>query len=96
MPSRRSVLAFLGLAPVAAPAAIAAAARPEVLVAGCDIGNAGGEVGVFAVTPGGLRAVLLGDLRHANLRQLQDVSALLQAAGIEPGRWIPFASGGDA
>lgn len=89
MPSRRSVLAFLGLAPVAAPAAIAAAARPELLVAGVDIGAAGGEVGVYAITPGGLRAVLLGDLRQANFAEIVQACRFFGAAGIPHGIWVP-------
>lgn len=52
MPSRRSVLAFLGLAPVAAPAAIAALPAPAPKIFGADVT----ADGVAVVRAGAIRA----------------------------------------
>ena len=95
MPSRRSVLAFLGLAPVAVPAAIAATARREMLVAGVDVAAAGVEVGVFAVTPGALRGYILRDWSRCSFVEMERAAAAFEAAEIPPGSWIPFDAQGE-
>jgi hypothetical protein len=55
MPSRRSFLAFLGLAPVAAPAAIAALVTPGDVIVGADVTAAGVTIG-HILTPAMIRA----------------------------------------
>jgi len=60
MPSRRSVLAFLGLAPIAAPAAIAASTRPGLPIFGADVTEAGvALVRAGVVTPNAIRATAI-------------------------------------
>lgn len=109
MASRRSVLAFLGLAPVAAlvphlPATDAALADDPVVaranrlllvdeVDGYEALGAGPML-----TPRLLRAIIVRDLRGVTLAELQGALALFLEADILPGTWIPLAaqSGVDA
>lgn len=76
MPSRRSVLAFLGLTPIVAPAAIAAVTTPELVIVGADVTEAGVTVG-HVVTPAMIRAEAIA--QRALVPDPADLRAMLIA-----------------
>lgn len=96
MPSRRSVLAFLGLAPVAAPAAIAAMTAPAPEILGADVtvdGVTAARAGI--VTPALVRAETVrayGQLWEASLREQEAFFARRDACGLV----LPCEPVGDA
>ena len=61
MPSRRSVVTFLGLAPVAAPAALAALASPADVILGADVTEGGVTIAALATPLDRLIASALGE-----------------------------------
>jgi len=91
MLSRRSVLAFLGLAPIApiaAPAALASAGGPAIATFGADVTVHGTVVAAGpVVTPRMIKAALLRAYNEMTAAELEAMQAALpQAHG---GRFLP-------
>lgn len=96
MLARRSVLAFLGLAPVAAPAAIAAMTAPAPEILGVDVTvDSVTAVRAGLVTPALVRAKVVrayGQLWESSLREQEAFLARLDACGLV----LPCEPVGDA